>query len=176
VRREMVQKSTSYREVSTFVFSSFSLSSCRAEEYLERPVPLAWALAALMRPGSLGRAGLKIECLRRLARAGLDQKRLRLLVNCVETYLQLDAEGVAEYEALLALESNREVGAMEMTWEDKMMARGIRKMLLLQLGQRFGTLPESTHRKVEAIESLDRLSQLAGQVLAADSLDELKLR
>jgi hypothetical protein len=92
----------------------------------------------------------------------------------------LDAEGVAEYEALLALESNREVSAMEMTWEDKMIKRGqvqgIRKMLLLQLGQRFGKLPESIRRKVEGIESLDRLNQLAGQVLAADSLDELKLK
>jgi putative YhgA-like transposase len=48
-------------------YISFGLAGCRAEEYMARPEPLAWALAALMDPGPLSRAELKIACLRRIA-------------------------------------------------------------------------------------------------------------
>jgi hypothetical protein len=50
-----------------FRYISFGLAGCRAAEYLARPEPLAWALAALMDPGSLSRAELKMACLRRIA-------------------------------------------------------------------------------------------------------------
>ena len=48
---------------------------------------LAIALAALMRLGPKGRAGLKLELPRRLRASTLDEARLFLLVNRVETYL-----------------------------------------------------------------------------------------
>jgi hypothetical protein len=48
-------------------YVSFGLAGCPAAEYLDRPEPLAWALAALMDPGSSSRAELKMACLRRIA-------------------------------------------------------------------------------------------------------------
>jgi hypothetical protein len=53
---------------------------------------------------------------------------------------------------------------------------GMRQLLLYQLEQRFGLLPEIVRLKVEAIDSPRRLTRLSGQVLVASSLEELGLR
>jgi hypothetical protein len=75
-------------------YVSFGLAGSPAAEYLDRPEPLAWALAALMDPGSMSRAELKMACLRRIAglRGRIDPF---LLVDCVENYLQLEPREVA---------------------------------------------------------------------------------
>lgn len=187
VTREAVRKETSYREVSVFHYTAFSLSGCRAEEYLDRPEPLAWGLASLMRPAALSRAQLKAECHRRILRAALDPHPKGVLVNCVQTYLQLDDEGRSEYEALCALDAYREVQKMELTWADQMREEGrvqgvqrgrlegARQVLLQLLAQRFAPLPERVRRQVEKIDSLDRLTQLSEQILTAQSLQEMGL-
>ena len=187
-------------------YISFGLAGCSAAEYLCRPEPLAWALAALMNPGSLSRAELKMACLHRIAglKGPVDPF---LLVDCVETYLQLEPEEVAEFEALRSRRENREVRAVAMTWSETQQAigredglkegrregkregkeeglkegvevgaqQGARQILLLLLGKRFGPLPETVRRRVEAISSLDRLTELAERVLSAHSLEEMDL-
>ena len=55
-------------------------------------------------------------------------------------------------------------------------ARSLQQVLLRLLDQRFGPLPESVHRQVEAISSLPRLTRLAEQVLTVSSIRELRLR
>jgi len=55
-------------------------------------------------------------------------------------------------------------------------ARSLQQVLLRLLNQRFGPLPESVHRQVEAISSLPRLTRLAEQVLTVGSIRELRLR
>jgi predicted transposase YdaD len=175
-------------------YISFGLAGCRAEEYLARPEPLAWAFAALMDPGPLSRAELKIACMRRIA--GLKGRTDPfLLVDCVENYLQLDPREVAEFDALRSRRENREVRAVAMTWSETQRAqgreegraegrtegmvqgaqRGARQLLLHQLGKRFGPLPENVRRRVETITSLDRLTELAERVLSARSLEEMGL-
>ena len=167
-------------------YISFGLAGCRAAEYLARPEPLAWALAALMDPGSWSRAELKMACLRRIAglRGRVDPF---LLVDCVENYLQLDVREVAEFEGLRSRRENREVRAVAMTWSEKLKdtgrtegiaqgaQKGARQILLVQLTERFGPLPESTRRQVEEIGSLQRLTRLAKRVLTAGSLEEMGL-
>ena len=54
-------------------------------------------------------------------------------------------------------------------------AQGVREILLLQLAERFGPLPEGARRQVEEISSLQRLTQLAKRVLTAHSLEEMGL-
>jgi hypothetical protein len=162
-------------------YVSFGLAGCLAAEYLARPEPLAWALAALMDPGALSRAELKMACLRRIAglRARTDPF---LLVDCVQNYLQLDTREVAEFEALHSRRENQEVRAVAMTWSEKLEAKGeakgregVREILLLLLAERFGPLPEGARRQVEEISSLQRLTQLAKRVLTAHSLEEMGL-
>jgi len=165
-----------------FRYVSFGLTGCRAADYLACPEPLAWAFAALMDPGPLSRAELKMACLRRVA--GLrGRSDSFLLVNCVENYLELTNEEVVELEALRARKENREVQAMALTWSEKLEAKGeakgrgegVREILLLQLAERFGPLPEGARRQVEEISSLQRLTQLAKRVLTAHSLEEMGL-
>jgi predicted transposase YdaD len=171
-------------------YVSFGLAGCQAAEYLARPEPLAWALAAVMDPGPLSRAELKMACLRRIAklRGGTDPSRL---VDCVENYLQLDARELAEFEALHSRRENQEVRTVAMTWSEKIAAqgkaegraegeakgeaKGVREILLLLLAERFGPLPEGARRQVEEISSLQRLTQLAKRVLTAHSLEEMGL-
>ena len=171
-------------------YISFGLAGCRAAEYLARPEPLAWAFAALMDPGSWSRAELKMACLRRIAglRGRTDPF---LLVDCVENYLQLELLEVAEFEALDSQRENQEVRVVAMTWSETQQAKGreegrteglaqgtqkgARQLLLHLLGKRFGPLPENVRRQVEAITSLDRLTELGERVLSAHSLEEMGL-
>ena len=202
VHREELSEGFGEPATARFSYRAFSLSGCLSEEYLSRPEPLAWALAALMRPGRWSRAEQKIECLRRIALADLPTNDRFLLGNWVETYLQLDERDLAEYERLRDLVVNTEVRAMEMTWAEKMeveytekgvqrglqqgVAQGIaqgvaqgvealHRVVLRLLSQRFGAVPETVQRKVEAIDSMDSLSNLAAKVLEAKSIDDMGL-
>lgn len=190
VSRPLLAEGFDDSETARFRFRSFSVSGCRAEEYLERPEPLAWALAALMRPGRWSRAEHRMTCMRRIAAADLSDLQRFLLANCVETYLQLSRQDAAEYERLAQRAENREAIAMEMTWADKMIHKGLvqgraegraeavenlRAVVLHQLEQRFGPLPERARRRVERLRTLRPLRRIAEQVLVASSLHDLGL-
>jgi predicted transposase YdaD len=186
-----------------FHYHAFGLSRSRAAKYVRRPEPLAWALAALMRHRGLSAAEHQIACLRPLAQAPIDDARKFLLMNFVDSYVQLDESEREEYETLLADERNREVAAMtELTLTtnaDRLVRKsyiegleqgqregrehgeregrehGQRELLLLLLARRFGTLPEATTRRIQALTSPEELARLAERVLDAASLDDLGL-
>jgi len=137
-----------------------------------------------MRPGALRRAEQKMACLLRIARARLGELQRFLLVNCVETYLQLGPQELAEYAALRDREENREVHVMEMTWAEQLETRGrerglreglegVRSLLLQLLDQKFGPLPQRIRQRVESLSPVDRLTRLAERALVARTLDEL---
>jgi len=186
VHRQVLTEGFEAPVAARFWYRVLSLSGCSAEEYLARPEPLAWAFASLMRSRRWSRAEQKIECLRRIAAAGVSTNGRFLLGNWVETYLQLDDRDLAEYERLRGLAVNREVRAMEMTWAEKMeieytqkgIQRGLdalHQVVLRLLSQRFGTVPETVRQKVEAIDSMDYLNNLAGRVLEVQSIDDMGL-
>ena len=110
------------RELVRFSYLSFGISRLPAEALLERPEPLAWALAALARPGALGRARLKLELLRKIAEAPVGEAEQFLLTNCVETYLQLSGRDVEEFSSLRRALHEPEVEVMQTTWADRMEA------------------------------------------------------
>jgi hypothetical protein len=189
VRAETVEGAVLGPELG-FSYVAFGLAGCRAGEYLERPEPLAWALAALMDPAPLDRVELKLACLRRIVAADLDDARRLRLVDCVEAYLPLNSGERARYDAALAADgTNEEVRVMAMTWSERIEAKGLKKglregkkegllegqkrTLLHLLRLRFGELPESTRRQVEAISSPARLRRLTERVLVARSPEEM---
>jgi len=69
-------------------FSAFGVAGSRAEYYLERPEPIAWALSALMEPIRLSRARHRQLCLERIAACGLAGERRALLTRFVEAFLK----------------------------------------------------------------------------------------
>ena len=187
------------QEIHRFTYVSFGLSKRPAQTLLDRTEPLAWAFAALTRPGKMGRARLKLELLRKIAKAEVTEVERFLLANCVETYLQLAGRDAEEYAALRLAQANPEVEAMEMTWAERMVAeyrqkvlaegleqgiekgiekgleRGVRNTLLRQLGRRFGAVPPAVRARVEAISSLDELGGLTDRILEVKSIEELGL-
>ncbi len=188
ISRQTYQTLSQGEVVDTFHYTSFGLARARAETYLERREPLAWALAALMRPASRhGKPALRLACLRRIAAAqGLDDTRRFLLFNCVATYLQFDGRARQEYEALLAEHGNLEVKDMQMTWADQMIEVGrtegrlegrlaMLDLVLRQLRMRFDTLPQKLVDKISALRSTESLSRLGEQILAIESLDDLEI-
>jgi hypothetical protein len=180
-------------ELSSFQYLAFGLAGCAAKDYLERTEPLAWALAAVMRSGSMSRAEHKLACLSRIAAARLDESREIILVNFVEEYLPLTEAQAEEYKILNARNLNREEKAMWMPWSERMKEEGrregirlgqregraegkrdgMRQLLVHLLTQRFGPLTEDVRSQIEAIDSTRRLTSLAGKVLKARSLGDL---
>jgi hypothetical protein len=110
------------REIHRFNYLSLGLSKLPAQTLLDRPEPLAWALASLTRAGKMGRARLKLELQRKIAIAPVSEVERFLLANAVETYLQLAGRQADVYAALRLAEKNPEVEAMEMTWAERMAA------------------------------------------------------
>ena len=175
-------------ELSSFQYVAFGLAGCAAADYLERPEPLAWALAAVMRPGAMSRAEHKLACLCRIAASRLDRDREISLVNFVEEYLPLTLGEAEEYKILSARTPGRKEDAMWKPWSERMKEEGrkegqktgkqegMRELLLHLLAQRFGPLTEAVRDQVEAITSPRRLTSLAGKVLTAQSLRDLGFR
>lgn len=64
-------------------YTAFGLEGSTAEYYLERPEPLAWALAAWMCSRRLDRSALLEACRKRIRAADLDLALRRLLLDAV---------------------------------------------------------------------------------------------
>jgi hypothetical protein len=190
LRRAGLREGFAGKVTASFRYRVLGLSGCQAKEWLARPEPVAWAFAALMRPGAWSRAELKLECLRRIAASDVTGLRKQILVNWVETYVQLSEQDTAELRRLLDLAGNEEIKAMELTWLGKAEARGMemgietatrqavermRRVVVRQIEQRFGVVPATVQRKVEAIDGLEPLATLAERVLVVSSIDELEM-
>lgn len=174
------------REVANFRYVSFGLSGSLAEEFLDRPQPLAWGLAALMRSKTWDRVEQKIRCLRAIVSADVNEKQGMLLLDLVHTYLELQGPEAEHFDTLKKQEL-KEVGDMELTWAGKIEARGreqgrtegslaaTRRMVLRLLEHRFGPLPEQARSRVEGLDNQQELDQLSERLLDAESLAELGL-
>jgi hypothetical protein len=73
-------------ELVRIFYTAFCLEDARAEYYLERPEPLAWALSALMRPLRRSPEEHRRVCLERIAATALDEERRALLRQGVEVF------------------------------------------------------------------------------------------
>ncbi len=127
---------------------------------------------------------MKLTKCRRIATSGVVGLRKQVLVDWVETYVQLTEQDAAELQRLLDLEGNEEIKTMELTWLGQAEARGMekgiekgaetatrqavgrmRRVVLRLMAQRFGAVPARVRRKIEAIDSLEPLADLAERVL-----------
>ncbi len=181
VREEVAKDDLAGPGLPGFRYLAFGLERCRVADYLSRREPLAWALAALMKPGALSRARLKLDCLLRISESSLHDEDRGVLVNCIETYLQLSPREAEEFAALGVPPDRRAqiVSTSLFTWTDRIEIegekRGMRRLLLDLLQERFGPIPDDVRQRVEKIRSEDRLTRLGKKVLTARSLKEMRL-
>jgi hypothetical protein len=196
---EVLEDGFKFLPTTVFRYQILGLSGCRAAEWLPRPEPVAWALAALMQPGTWSQAELKLECLRRVQQGGVTGFRKEVLVNWIESYVQLSGEDAAEYQRLLAQEKNKEIRQMQLTWLGKAEAQGrmqgkaegkaegkaqgkaeaveqMRRMVLQRIEKRFGVVPEAVQVKVQAMNSLKALVSLVEKLPLAPSAEDLLSR
>ena len=181
VREEVMKDDLEGPGLPGFRYLSFGLERCLAADYLSRPEPLAWALAALMSPAPHSRARLKFDCLLRVNEASLDDEGRGQLANCIESYVQLSPEEVEELASLGSLKDRRTpiVSTSLFTWTDRVEIegekKGMRRVLLDLLQERFGPIPDDVRQRVETIRSEDRLIRLTRRVLTARSLKGMRL-
>ena len=194
VASEILEEGIDIAPTGAFRYRALGLSGCRAEDWLARPQPVAWAFAALMRPGKLSRAGLKMECLRRIEKSQVSGWHKEVLVNWVQTHVQLSETDAAEFRRLLELKKNKGVRGMQLSWLGKAEAEGMKKGLqkgrvqgekqsaarmrraILQLLKgKFGPVPQPVRQRLRAMDSIEPLAQVVERVPLARSIEDLGL-
>ena len=168
-------------------YFAFGFGDQLAEEWLERPEPLAAAFAALMRSQIWDAAEKKLQCLQAIARTSLDEARRLALVDVVETYVELTPEEAERYSAELARESNQEICEMGMSWSQKLRAEGrlegrvegealgLRSAILMLWENKFGPLASAVRQQLEKMTDRSRLYDVLKQVSEARSAEEIRL-
>jgi len=141
-----------------------------------------------------------MECLRRVRRWRGTGFRKEVLVNWIETYVQLSEEDAAEYQRLLGFKENKEIRQMALTWLGKAEARGLekgqekglqeglkkgkaqgkaeavdqlRQLVLKRIEQRFGAVPERLIARVRTIDTLAPLAAMLEKLPLLESADDL---
>lgn len=172
--------------VMVFQYHSLGLSRAKAAAYLTRREPLAWALAALMRPArGQSRPELGLECVRRIASAaGLPGRKQTLLFKCVWMYGRFNNEEALEFDKILAELEDDEVRAMKMSmaewWKKEGLEEGRKQgqkqgeasLLKRLLKRRFESLPNWIDQRLEQA-SRQELEGWADRVLDAERLEDV---
>jgi len=162
-----------------FEYGQVGLGDLKSVDYLATNDPVAATLATLMKPEELSTAELKLRALELLVTSSLTEADKLFLINIVETYLPKEMVFDAREEVMVALES------VERSWMEQLLEEGreegreegivdgMRRLLLLQLSYKFGTLPQKIVDRLSTISDREVLSVLSQQVIAADSLEEM---
>ena len=131
---------------------------------------------------------LKFRLAQRIAAGALDEARTFLLLNIVETYLDLSEAEQATYESLLVTKGGAEVAMLELTWADRKVLEGREQGVLegREQGQvegqravlrrvalaRFGTVPEQLEQHIASAQG-KAVDSLLDRLLQARDVDEL---
>jgi hypothetical protein len=151
-------------------------------KYVQGENWLGVALAALMKIPRDRAAWLGAEALRRIQAAPLTEQQRFLLGECIQAYLPLDETQQREFERLVATEPYKGVQAMNTTWYERGIEKGIQEGIEKErrdsvrelLEERFGTLSSAALSKLEQLP-LSRLPALRRAIVKASSLRELGL-
>jgi hypothetical protein len=172
------------REFLRFRYQTVALARLEAEKYAGEGSPVAAALAALMDRKNAGdRLTLRLLMEQHVAKEKLGDAREYLLLDLIRTYFELEPDEEDSFHRLLLRPEYREVYEMELTWSEKMMEKwrlvglieGKRETLKHQLTKKFGTIPEKTMARIEALDSLEELDTYLDRVLTAESLEAMGL-
>ncbi len=173
-QKEVYEERSMGETVMVFHYHSFGLSGAIAAEYLARPEPLAWALAALMRPArGQSRPQLGLGCVRRIAAApGLARQEQHLLFKCVWMYGQFEDDEALEFDKIMAELEDEEVREMKMSMAEWWKKEAEASMLKRLLRRRFEQLPSWIDQRLKQA-SRQELEGWADRVLDAERLEDV---
>jgi hypothetical protein len=112
--------------------------------------------------------------LRRLVACPENEYRRYLLCECVDAYLPLEEPQLREFERVLLTEPYKEILHMGTTWTERGEERGQRRLLQVQLEERFGPLAQQARERLAAWP-VEKLQDLGRALMRAQSLRELGL-
>ena len=114
VKGRVYRETSLGRTTNVLHYVSFGLSQTDAPDFLVRPEPLAWALAARMRPGSLVTlAALRAACLRRIVgEPCLTQSQRFKLFHFVASSLPADRDLSTEFDELIQQYCDEDLGIL----------------------------------------------------------------
>ena len=129
------------------------------------------------------RLTLRLLMEQHVAKGKVGDAREYLLLDLIKTYFELEPGEEDNFNKLLSMPEYREAYEMELTWSEKMiqqgrlagLVEGKRETLKHQLTKKFGTIPEKTMARIEALDSLEELDRYLDSVLTAESLEEMGL-
>jgi Domain of unknown function (DUF4351) len=173
-QQEVYEERSMGETVMVFHFHSFGLSRAIAAEYLARAEPLAWALAALMRPArGQSRPQLGLGCVRRIAAArGLSRREQDLLSQCVWMYGQFEDDEAVEFDKIIAELEDEEIREMKMSMAEWWKKEAEVSLLKRLLNRRFEQLPSWIDQRLEQA-SRQELEGWADRVLDAERLEDV---
>lgn len=116
-----------------------------------------------------------VQKLVKLLPSGEDPELRRTIIAWLASVLRRMFPGVIIPETIDLEEVSMSLEENMLEWRNKNKREGMHQILLRQLKQRFGPIPEEIRRKIEEIQSTRRLNTLADKILTAGSLQELGL-
>jgi len=177
-KREVVREVGSWVS-NRFYYLAFGLSRSLAEQYVNRPQPLAAALAALMGSEELwNRVEQKLQCLEAVSRAEVDDEKRYLLARVVDVSIELNDEENTRFTRELEQGKRKEVQKMVLTWQEALVESKVeeaREAVVLVVRNKWGSPPNGFMARLESIDDLDRLHELMEQALNVHSLDEINI-
>lgn len=177
-------------DVIRFRYLAVGFPRLDAEEWIQKPNPLAPGLVALMQVREERQAWLKAEAARRIVRDNTTHEQKHLLMCCLDRYLTLSESQASEYNRMIQAPELAEVKAMNVTTYEKGIEKGIekglekgraegrsetlRRIVLIQLEKRFDPLSRKVRKLIEK-RSADELEAIAERLVTAESLADLGL-
>ncbi len=173
------------KSVLQFDYTVIQLNRLPWRRFVHRANPVASALMAKMKMAPKDRPRVKLECLRLLATLKLDPARSKLIGGFIETYLQLTAGEIRQYErelAKLAPEEKEKTMELMTSWEKKGRREGRQEgrqegkeeLVARFIVRRFGSVsPQMTQRLARlSSEQLNDLGEALLDFTAPSDLED----
>lgn len=174
--------------VLTFRYLYVGLPALDAVQYAQGDNWLGVSFSALMRAPREDWPRLLAEGIRRIGEAPLTEQQRYLLIDCMEAFAPLDAEGRELYERLTMAEPFSKIVPRNKTTYDRGLEEGMEKgiekgveqgaektardIATALLESRFQSLPEAVRARLQLMKQPE-LRELILKINAASSLDEL---
>ena len=159
-----------------FKYRVIQLNRLPWRRFVRQENPVASALMAKMKMSAKDRPRVKAECLRLLASLKLDPARATLIGGFVDSYLDLTAQEMKQYERELTrftpTERNETMEIMT-SWHREGRMEGKETLVMRQLRRRFGTVSEEVTARIDRL-SAEQLDDLGEALLDFGTVSDLE--